>query len=149
MAYMQVRDVLKRASAYHARLAEAYRWISERTQDERRSGLLDYMAEQEETTRKMIDAYVRNSGSQALETWLHFIPPTVMNLQDLPTPDMGLDELVGAAKRLDRSLMEMYKRLGSYTSAPGTQEAFERLLAIQEEKEQKLSRAAFFENDFE
>jgi len=146
MAYMQVKEVLQRAGAFHARLADAYRWIAERASREEKKQMLAYMAEQEEDARRMLDEYVRTSQSQALETWLHFIPPTTLQLSDMPRPDMELDELVASASKLDQSLTTLYDRLATYTAAPGTQEALGRLRDLQREKERKLSKAALLED---
>lgn len=146
MAYMQVKEVLQRAGAFHARLADVYRWIAERSTKEEKKRMLAYMATQEEDARRMLDEFVRTSESRALETWLHFIPPTTLHLNDLPRPDMELDELVASATRLDQSLDQLYDRLATYTAAPGTQEALGRLRDLQREKERKLSKAALLED---
>lgn len=146
MAYMQVREVLERAGTFHARLADAYRWIAERATQDEKKRMLAYMATQEDDARRLLEEYVRTSDAQALETWLHFIPPTTLQLRDMPRPDMDLEELVGSATRLDQSLTNLYDRLATYTAAPGTQEALGQLRDLQREKGRKLSKAALLDD---
>lgn len=145
MPYMQVRDVLKHAAQFHARLADTYRWLEQRSEDPQKQRFLSYMARAEDDARRLLLGYIGESDSNALATWLHYIPPTTLDMADLPTPEMSLDDLVCAAVRLDRGLVQMYDRLSSYTSAPGTQDVLGRLRDLQAEKERKYSRAAFFE----
>lgn len=146
MAYMQVREVLQRAGTFHERLADVYRWIAERSTRDEKKRMLVYMADQEDEARRMLDDYVRTSNAQALDTWLHFIPPTTLQLGDLPRPDMDLADLVASATRLDQSLTTLYDRLATYTAAPGTQEALGQLRDLQREKGRKLSKAALLDD---
>lgn len=143
-AFLQGHDLLERSQETHRRLSEFYRRISAVVTNARCRMLLDYLSQHEERFAESLSDYCRSGSPRILRTWFQFAPES--ELQQVlstihVTPDLGIDDLVALAMKLDDCLTSYYDQIVESAMSKEVANAF-RDLRLKERQE----KAELFKN---
>ncbi|GEK72276.1 MULTISPECIES: 2-hydroxyacyl-CoA dehydratase [Halomonas] len=115
MRFHQVRELVRWAADYHARLDEAYaQWAAQEGVGERRRMALDYLAEHERRMQHELESYFAEDSEHrgVLDTWFDDPEafPHAPVLERLPGGDDGddVEALLSTALTLHRTLQDLY-----------------------------------------
>ncbi len=145
MAFKRVRDILDRARQFHEALSEFYAQNAERAAEEKSGILLNYMSRHEKNMVACLAEYENGAAEGVLNAWFKF-PPEMKHCQCFEcltvAPGMTAEDLRQTALRVDRCLLDLYRRAGEKATSPAVRELFAQLLALEEKEETKALREA-------
>ena len=133
-SYKQVKDVLKRVSAWHTELLEFCG--DEVPDDSPYKPLVQYLAAHEAAAKQVLDAYEPTARDTILNTWLQYVPAEgveeVFLSRDL-RDDLTPGQVVGMVMEFDNALVSLYRSLADSANSPlKVQEMFRSLLEMQQ-----------------
>lgn len=114
MAYMQVRDILKRASDFHGMLRVFYDSINDKAQRESVKLLVDYMARREKHLEEITSQISAEQEKQIAEEWIKYE-------SEFATGDCfdrlkidensGVDDVIDTGLKLNQCLVNLFHHM--------------------------------------
>ncbi|OQA26084.1 MAG: hypothetical protein BWY59_01521 [Verrucomicrobia bacterium ADurb.Bin345] len=152
MAFETMRSVLDYAKKFHQDLAAFYAGLEDRTGQEKMRILLNYMSRHEEHLMECLKQYEADATESILNVWFKYTPdmPQCRCFEKIKfSPDMTVDEIVDAARTIDRCFVDLYRQMAEKAPTPETKDLFKKLLEMEQREEVLcLSNAlSFIEQD--
>lgn len=136
------KDIIEQTKAFHKRLGNFYKELSDKVEKERVKLLLDYMSRHQENLAGIMDEYESGVSEHILNTWFMYVNKEC----DLSPffnaklgPDMTAQEAIQVAIDLDKCLLETYEAMLQNDIPDDVSEVFQGLLDL--EKREKISMA--------
>lgn len=140
MRFHQVRELVRWAADYHARLGDAYARLATEGVAPRIRLALEYLVEHEHRMQRELEAYLAEDREHrgALDTWFDepddFPHAPVLERLPAESGDQGVEALLATALTMHRTLQDLYRRRTERASGEAERELFE-ALAHQEDAE--------------
>ncbi len=145
MAFERVRDILNHAKDFHRRLGEFYAQCGAGADREKVRILLNYMSRHEANLAECLAMYEREAAARILDTWFKYPPemPTCRCFECIRLePDMGVDEIVEAALKVDACLLDLYRRTAEQSVSREVRDLFNELVEREKKEETECLRNA-------
>ena len=149
--FVQVRDLLEQAAAFHGRMSEFYHDLSEKAEQVRVRLLLDYISTHEKNLRDSLEAYDEEASDGILDTWVDrdYCDRIVHACEQLPgEPPLDLDGVIRLAMKVDSHLIGYYDELAHKADMESVREVFRNLVAQEQSELRRLARQALMASDF-
>ena len=149
--FVQVRDLLEQAAAFHGRMSEFYHGLSEKADQVRVKLLLDYMSTHERNLRDSLEAYDADASGGILDTWVDrdYCDRIVHACDQLPgEPPLDFDGVTRLAMKVDADLIGYYDELAHKAETESVREVFRNLVAQEQAELRRLARQALTATDF-
>lgn len=150
MRFEQVRDILDHAREFHKKLHELYQQLADQEEAARIKLLLEYLGGHEKLLEQGIANFEQSASEEILDTWFQFTQddailklPETLQLK----PHMAVDEVIRMGLELDDRLIKLYRDAVENSEVPEVQEVFDNLLAMEQQEERHLVRAALDAGD--
>lgn len=146
MRFHQVRELVKWAAQYHARLADQYARLATGDVAERTRMALDYLAEHERKLQADLEDYLGEESEHrnVLDTWFddpndfpH--PPVLERLPEAIDCD-SVQGVLATALTAHRTLQDLYRHRSERASAQSEEEFFAALAAAHEGEVRRIAR---------
>jgi hypothetical protein len=151
MSFKTVRDVLELSQEIHVSASNLYQQLREQTQRERVDMLLKFLSHHEDEMAQTLAKVSAEVNERILDEWHQTELTSVAQILDGCKechPDIGVEELVSMALRVDDSLISLYKHMASESSADDARQLFNNLVLLEENEKMKTARAALSTNDW-
>ncbi len=150
MRFEQVRDILDHAREFHKKLHEFYQQLANQEESARIKLLLEYLGGHESFLEQGIANFEESASEQILDTWFQFTQDEA--LLQLPEkldlkPHMPVEEVIRIGLELDDRLIKLYKDALENSDVPEVQQVFDNLLAMEQQEQRHLVRAALDAGD--
>ena len=149
--FVQVRDLLEQAAAFHGRMSDFYHGLSEKADQVRVKLLLDYMSTHESNLRDSLEAYDEQASDGILGTWVDrdYCDGIVHACDQLPgAPPLDIDGVTRLAMKVDADLIGYYDELAHKADSESVREVFRNLVAQEQSELRRLARDALAASDF-
>lgn len=150
MRFEQVRDILDHAREFHKKLHEFYQQLASQEKAARIKLLLEYLDGHEKLLEQGIANFEQSASEQILDTWFQFTQddeilklPETLQLKSY----MSVEEVIRMGLELDDRLIKLYKDAVENSEVPEVQDVFNNLLAMEQQEERHLVRAALDAGD--
>ncbi|MCA9070582.1 MAG: hypothetical protein KDA84_16745 [Planctomycetaceae bacterium] len=137
MAYQQVREILETVRHFHRYFRREIEASYSTTQDPRSQFLLRSIRRGEQEMDLALGKYRKDGDQAVLDTWIQFVPSEEIQevlfkkkIPDHSTPS----EVLEWKREFDASLVEFYRNIARQVSAPRTQELFESLATMTDQR---------------
>ncbi|MFI2811582.1 MULTISPECIES: hypothetical protein [Microbulbifer] len=142
--FKQAYEVLKDAEKFHLEMADLYRSMLEKAEDNRTQLLLKHMLEHEQRMAKNLANYGEVAKHKVMKTWLQYTHEETardfvrsLNLSDPP----DIREINNLGREVDRYFSELYQAVYGAIESAEVKEVFEDLKQIQDKERITLSMA--------
>ncbi|AOS97297.1 hypothetical protein AUP74_01866 [Microbulbifer aggregans] len=142
--FKQAYEVLKDAEKFHRDIADFYRHLMEKSDDNRTQLLLTHMIEHEERMAKNLANYGEVAQHKVMKTWLQYTHEESvkdfihgLELSDPPT----IKEINAMQRAVDRYFSDLYQAVYGAIESAEVKEVFEDLKQIQDKERITLSMA--------
>ena len=149
--FVQVRDLLEQAAAFHGRMAGFYHGLSEKAEQVRVRLLLDYISTHETNLRDSLEAYDDEASDGIHDTRVDrdYCDRIVHACEQLPgEPPLDLDGVIRLAMKVDSDLIGYYDELAHKADTESVREVFRNLVAQEQSELRRLARQALTASDF-
>ena len=145
MAFERVIDILDHAKKFHQALGNLYQQVGVQSGKEKLRILLNYMARHEAHLAECLAGLESDAAKRILHTWFKY-PPEMPSCKcfeciDLK-PDMEVEEIVEAAMKVDRCLINLYTETAQKAATDEVKDFFRRLLDLEKKEETECLRNA-------
>lgn len=127
MAYMQVKDILKRASDFHGMLRDFYDTVNDKTQKESVKLLVDYMARREKRLQEITSQVSTEQEKQIAEEWLKYESEfATKNCFDRFKIDENtpVDDVIDIGLQLNQCLINLFHHMAELAPTEQTKALF-------------------------
>lgn len=112
MAFVQVREVMKKSCRDHKMVAEFFDDLLDSVDDVKLRFILSTMKEHEDKMAHCIQEYLKVKDSPALNTWLQYLPDMKEVTQLLDTQcDLSEEAIVKLVHDIQNAFMENYDKM--------------------------------------
>jgi rubrerythrin len=151
MSFKTVREVLQLSQDIHTNAAILYEQLREQTQRERIDMLLKFLSRHEEELAQTLSKVREGVSERILDEWHQTELTSISNVLDgckQCHPDIGLQDLVDLALKVDDALISLYRHMASDASTDEARQLFNNLVVLEENEKMKTARAALSTNDW-
>lgn len=130
MSYQQVHEILDRIRSAHRRMRDELERARSGADDDRTRRVLEALRQDEQAMNLALGQYQRQDGASPLSTWIQYVPDeeTGRLLDEARfTEHMDPDDVLELKVEIDRSLVDLYRRLSEQSSASRVNELFDSL----------------------
>ncbi len=150
MRYKTVKDVVEHSRKLHHDIREFYHKLAEQTAQARVKMLLEYLERHETQLEDMLKKFENDKSQKIWDEWYQYAPED--KLQDLledvkVSPDMGVDDVVLMALKLDDYFIGLYKDMVQNAASADVKAVFESLVKLEEKEKIRTVRTALEMND--
>lgn len=144
MRYNQVKDLVVWAEGFHQRMARQYSEAADKTENERLTMVLTYLASRELRMQQGLDDLFHDGSDHrdVLETWFdessEFPQPPELERLTEKSEWNSVDEIARMAVESNRKLQELYEHRASRAAIPPEAEFFKALAEGHEAEIRKL-----------
>ena len=112
MAFIQVREVMKKSCRDHKMVAEFFDDLLDSVDDVKLRYLLSNMKNHEDKMAHCIQEYLKVKNSTGLNTWLQYLPD-MKDITSLLDPNCDLDEetIVKMVREIQNAFIENYDKM--------------------------------------
>ena len=112
MAFIQVREVMKKSCRDHKMVAEFFDDLLDSVDDVKLRYLLSNMKNHEDKMAHCIQEYLKVKNSTGLNTWLQYLPD-MKDITSLLDPNCDLDEetIVKMVREIQNAFLENYDKM--------------------------------------
>jgi rubrerythrin len=145
MASESVKDILDHAREFHRDLGAYYASLGAAADKARVRLLLDYMSAHERSLDRALSAYEAMGQKAVLGTWFKSaLDGSLLEVKKLlpVRRDMSTDDVIRCALKVDRCLMQVYRRLAENAVAEDVKSLFEELVRETQKGDRRLIRDA-------
>jgi len=151
MRYKTVKDVVEQSRKLHHEIRDFYHKLAEQTAQARVKMLLEYLERHETQLEDMLKKFESDKSQKIWDEWYQYVPEQKLSdlLEDVSVgADMGVDEVVLLALKLDDYFIELYKDMVQNAASSDVKAVFENLVQLEEKEKIRTVRTALEMNDF-
>jgi len=144
-------DLLALAQSVHQKISDHYRKQGPKLKDVEARMLLNYIRQEEQTLRIMVDQYRQQAPERILDTYYQFSPAQIRTVDEFldwePAPDADVKDILSTARRVDSFMQSFYRRAAQMAENEEMRDVFENLAQAVEAKEKDATLNADFMED--
>lgn len=145
MRFQTLRDAIHFARELHEEIGDRYANLRNQTAQERTRMLLDYLTRHERHLEQVLGRYERDTSRTILDAWYQYAPNHTAEEITASIElfaEMGVDEILGQALRLDDYFIEIYREMASAAPNVHVREVCQNLLDMEQNEKMRSVRGA-------